>query len=58
MDYIQFITLFATMVAGFAFIYKEFKGVEKDIRDDAKIQSARSDNLYQMFIDLLKDRKK
>jgi hypothetical protein len=50
MDYIQFFTLMATMIGGFGFIYKE-------IRDDIKIQSARSDQLYQMFIDLLKEGK-
>lgn len=57
MDYIQFITLMATMVAGFGFMYKEFKGFEKDIRDDIKIQSARSDKLYENFCELLKLRR-
>jgi hypothetical protein len=50
MDYIQFITLMATMLGGFAFIYKE-------IREDIKIQARRSDQLYTMFIDLLKSKK-
>ena len=57
MDYIQFITLLGTMVAGFGFMYKEFKTFEKDIRDDIKIQSARSDKLYENFCDLLKLRR-
>jgi len=67
MDYIQFFTLFGTMLAGFAFIYKEFKyaqediktdlkSFEREIREDIKIQSGRSDQLYTMFIDLLNRR--
>jgi hypothetical protein len=54
MDYIQFITLLGTMVTGFGFMYKEFKSFEKDIREDIRIQSARSDKLYENFCDLLK----
>lgn len=57
MDYIQFITLLGFMGAGFGFIYKELKTFEKDIRDDIKIQSARSDKLYENFCDLLKLRR-
>lgn len=57
MDYVQFITIMATMLAGFGFMYKEFKSFEKDIRDDVKIQSARSEKLYENFCDLLKMRK-
>lgn len=57
MDYIQFLTIMATMLAGFGFIFKEFKAFEKDIRDDVKSQAARSDQLYTMFIDLLKQRR-
>jgi hypothetical protein len=45
------------MVTGFGFMYKEFKSFEKDIRDDIKIQSARSDKLYENFCDLLKLRR-
>jgi len=56
MDIIQFITLFATMLTGFGFIYRELKNIEKDIREDVKIQSARADQLYTMFIDLLKSK--
>lgn len=57
MDYVQFLTLLGTMIAGFGFMYKEFKSFEKDIRDDIKTQSKRSDQLYTMFIDLLKSQK-
>lgn len=55
---IEFFTLMATLIAGFGFIYKEFKSFEKDIREDIRQQSARSDQLYKMFIDLLKEPRK
>lgn len=54
MDYIQFFTLFGTMIAGFGFLYKEFKSVEFDLRSEIRAQAGRSDQLYTMFIDLLK----
>ena len=55
---IEFFTLMATLLAGFGFIYKEFKSFEKDIREDLRQQSARSDQLYTMFIDLIKKPKR
>ena len=55
---IEFFTLMATLIAGFGFLFKEFKSVEKDLREDIRQQSARSDQLYTMFIDLLKVRKR
>lgn len=57
MDYIQFLTVMATMLAGFGFMYKELKSLEKDIRDDIKQQASRTDQLYTMFIDLLKEKR-
>ncbi len=54
---LEFFTLMATLLTGFGFMFKEFKSVEKDIREDIRQQSARSDQLYSMFIDLLKERK-
>lgn len=52
------ITLIVTFVGGIGFLYREIKTFEKDIRDEVKAQSARSDRLYEMFIDLLKETKK
>lgn len=57
MDYIQFLTIMATLLAGFGFMYRELKNIEQDLRNDIKVQSARSDQLYSMFIELLKDLK-
>lgn len=55
MDWIQFGGLFVTMISGCAFLYKESKEGRKDIREDMRIQSARSDRLYEMFIEIQKD---
>ena len=49
MDYIQFSTLMATMLGGFGFVYKEMKTIEKDMKDESRTQSKRSDDLYHMF---------
>jgi hypothetical protein len=58
MDYAQFFTLMVTSIGGFAFLYREMKQIEKDLKEDTKTQSARTDKLYEMFIDLLKEGRK
>lgn len=57
MDYIQFLTIMATAIAGFGFLHKEFRSEERAIREEMKAQAARTDALYTMFIDLLKTRR-
>lgn len=57
MDWIQFFTIMATLLGGFGFIYKEIREDVRAYREDIKTQSARSDQLYTMFIDLLKSKK-
>jgi hypothetical protein len=49
---IEWVTILTAVVACFAVLYSEIKGL------DAKLerQSHRSDRLYEMFIDLLKDK--
>nr|CAB4126394.1 hypothetical protein UFOVP88_40 [uncultured Caudovirales phage] len=54
MDDIQFFTLLGTFLAASGFIYKEFRLAEDKIEKASKNQSARTDKLYEMFIDLLK----
>lgn len=54
MDDYQFTTLMITMLGCFAFLIKEFKAVERDIKKEINIQSQRSDQLYTMFIDLVR----
>ena len=56
--------ILGTFLACFSFLYREMRRIEdrldKSIDKQAteiKAQSARSDKLYEMFIDLLKERK-
>ncbi len=72
MDYVQFIALFGAVIGCFVFLYKEIKDVREDVKrvskelmEDVKSQSvrmdshaARMDQLYTMFIDLLKSAKR
>lgn len=64
MDWIQFFGILVPLSAFFAFLYKEIKDLRletreetKSIREEVQQQAARSDRLYEMFIDLLKDRR-
>jgi hypothetical protein len=45
MDWLQVLTIVATLIGGMFYIHT-----------DVKQQSARTDRLYEMFIDLLKDK--
>ena len=47
----QFIGIIITVLGSAYYIHR-------DIHEDMKTQSARTDKLYEMFIDLLKDIKK
>lgn len=47
MEWIHTISVIATVIASAYYIHR-------DIREDMKTQSARTDKLYEMFIDLLK----
>ena len=51
MDWIQTISIMAT-VLGSAYYFA------RDIREDMKTQTARTDKLYEMFIDLIKEGRK
>ena len=51
MDWIQTLTIIASVI-GSAYYFA------KDIREDLKVQYARTDRLYEMFIDLLKEGRK
>jgi hypothetical protein len=50
MDWIQTLSIIATVVASAFYIHRE-------VQTDIKAQSARTDRLYEMFIDLLKEKK-
>jgi hypothetical protein len=51
MDWVQTISIIATVVGSAYYIHRE---VQADIRT----QSARTDRLYEMFIDLLREGRK
>lgn len=51
MDWIQTLSILATVVASAYYIHRE-------IQADMRILSSRTDKLYEMFIDLLKEGKK
>ena len=48
MDWIQVLSIMASIVASSYYIHRE-------IQTDIKAQSARTDKLYEMFIDLIKE---
>ena len=50
MEWIQTLSIIGTVLASAYFIHR-------DIRADIKAANARTDRLYEMFVDLLKDRK-
>lgn len=51
MDWLQTGSIIATIIAGAYCLHR-------DIKEDMKTQTARTDRLYEMFIDLLKENKK
>lgn len=55
---IQFITIIGAILGSFVYIIKELRSFESEIRSDVKEQSRRTDKLYEMFIDLVKEAKK
>lgn len=50
MDWIQTLSIMATVIASAYYIHRE-------VQADMRAQSARTDKLYEMFIDLLKVKK-
>jgi hypothetical protein len=51
MDWVHTMSIIATVVASAYYIHR-------DINADMKSQTARTDKLYEMFIDLIKEGKK
>ena len=50
MEWVQTISIISTVIICAYYIHK-------DVRSEIKSQSQRTDRLYEMFIDLLKERK-
>ena len=64
MDWVQFFGILVPLIAFFGFLYRELKDWRQEtreetneIRKEIQQQAARSDKLYEMFIDLLKEQK-
>ena len=53
MDWIQVLTIVATLLGGIFYIHNAVK----DLKSDIKQQNSRTDRLYEMFIELLKEKK-
>ncbi len=52
MEWFQVLSIIATLIGGIFYIHSDVK----EIRADMQSQSARIDKLYEMFIDLLKNK--
>ena len=53
MEWMQVLTIVATLIGGVFYIHSDVKEIRKDMQQ----QSSRIDRLYEMFIDLLKVKK-
>jgi hypothetical protein len=58
MDWIQTLSIIASVGASAFYIHREIQSDIKNVREEIKSQSLRSDRLYEMFIDLIKEGKK
>lgn len=58
MDWIQTLSIMATVIASAYYIHREVQIDIRCVRDEIKSQSMRTDRLYEMFIDLLKEGRK
>lgn len=54
---IEWITILTAVLACFGVLYAEIKGLDGKLERSTAAQIARTDKLYEMFIDLLKETK-
>jgi len=52
MDWTQVLSIIATLLGGIFYIHSEIREIRKDMQQS----NARIDKLYEMFIDLLKNK--
>lgn len=57
-EWIQFTGIILTVLGTFVFLWKEMKTIETKLDSQIQKQSERTDTLYEMFIDLLKEGRK
>jgi|HubBroStandDraft_2_1064218.scaffolds.fasta_scaffold444251_1 hypothetical protein len=58
MDWIQTLSIMATVVASAYYIHREIQMDMMSTRDEIKSQIYRTDRLYEMFINLIKEGRK
>lgn len=59
MEYwIQTLSVIVTIVGSAYYIHREVQTDIRSVRDEIKAQSARTDRLYEMFIELVKEGRK
>ena len=59
MDWIQVLTIIASLLGGVFYIHSDIRDIKKDMQQhNARMDqlSGRIDKLYEMFIDLLKNK--
>ncbi len=54
---IEWLTILGAVLTCFWILFSEIRGLDSKIDRNVEIQSLRSDRLYEMFIDLLKETK-
>lgn len=52
MEWLQVLTIIVTLLGGIFYIHSDVREIKKDMQQ----QNARIDRLYEMFIDLLKNK--
>jgi hypothetical protein len=57
MDWFQVLTILSVLLSAIGYLHSEIKSFKNEIRQDMIIQRDRTDRLYEMFIDLLKEKK-
>lgn len=57
MDFIPVLTVIVTLGGAIYYLHREVMTDIRCAREENRVQAARSDKLYEMFIDLLKERK-
>ena len=57
-NWVQWATLLASVLGSAYYIHRDIKEDHREFREDLRAQGSRTDQLYQMFVDLLKAEKK
>jgi len=57
-DWMKTWSIMATIAGSAYYIHRELKTEIRCVRDEIKAQSARTDKLYKIFIDLIKEGRK